>query len=819
MTERNYKKEYKDYHSKPENMADRVKRNLWNRRLKDKVPAGKEIDHKNALASGGSNDKSNIRYRSISENRADKSMLKSAFLFGVGGEGVGAYAKNNIPHAMGNSLSDRIANKVLGRQVYVNGVNVELQNKKKNIAQQKTAAYGATLGALGADEGVENKVKGAVAGTAAGWVATPPALMLAAKMLKNSDGKINGKIIKDMTTKEFAKNLIKFPKQAINAIGKKRFLLATVGTPYALGGISSFTAGKYYGRNNSHTNKGENDMQKIAVGGMIGGLIGADEGVENKLKGAAAGTLSAWPAKPLILGSHFHVLRNTPSTELFDVAQKGGGVASKTIKQMTNKELLKTLFSKDSHKAISAIGMKRYLAGAAVGTGVETAAGYAAGKYFGRDKIPTPDIIKRNATKENIPTMFHGLAGLKKYQEKKASIEYRGEHFDGYNKPKQAPAGDDHKMVVLAKKGDDVKLIRFGKRGYEHNYSKDAKQNYLTRSAGIRDKSGNLTKDDKLSANYWARKTLWPKNQKADGTSTVSKDRDMGKNAHYEFSYTDRQAVHRYRGMSKLAMGSINRKSWEHLLEQAQEGDIFSHNTDLAHYAKEEGAKKGVSGLAISGGIKKLTGSPEHHTAMVGIDPKTGKKAIYHLHETAGKGLSMVDPEKYINDFGKHTDLTLIRPNMSDAEKKKAMDFVQKRLGDDYAYHDIPAHAAKQVANKVGLGGVVDKAHSVIMGGVKKCDDATGVCSTLPAKAYSKVDPNFVEKHLGMKSGDSRLIAPKDYAEAVKKGLMTQVGKYEFSDRDLSPTKAVVGAVTKDAKDAIKGVGSRVFKVVSKLRK
>jgi hypothetical protein len=362
--------------------------------------------------------------------------------------------------------------------------------------------------------------------------------MLATKMLKNSDGVINGKVIKDMTTREFAKNLVKYPKQAVNAIGKKRFLLATVGAPYALGGISSFAAGKYYGRNNSHTNKGENDMQKIAVGGMIGGIVAADEGVENKLKGAAAGTLSAWPAKPLILGSHFQVLKNTRSPELFDVAQKGGGVASKTIKQMTNKELFKTIVGKDSARAIQAIGMKRYLAGAAVGTGVEVGAGYAAGKYFGRDKIPTPDIIKRNATKENIPSMFHGLVGLKKDQEKKASIEYRGEHFDGYNKPKQAPAGDDHKMVVLAKKGDDVKLIRFGKRGYEHNYSKDAKQNYLTRSAGIRDKSGNLTKDDKLSANYWARKTLWPKNQEADGKSSISEKKA---------SFEDYQALNKYR--------------------------------------------------------------------------------------------------------------------------------------------------------------------------------------------------------------------------------------------------------------------------------
>ena len=88
-------------------------------------------------------------------------------------------------------------------------------------------------------------------------------------------------------------------------------------------------------------------------------------------------------------------------------------------------------------------------------------------------------------------------------------IEYRGETFSGYNKPKTNTSSSKHKKVVLAKKGDDVKLIRFGHKDYGHNYSKEARDSYLARSAGIKDKSGRLTKDNKFSANYWARKTLW----------------------------------------------------------------------------------------------------------------------------------------------------------------------------------------------------------------------------------------------------------------------------------------------------------------------
>ncbi|MDX8431430.1 MAG: hypothetical protein SNF33_06495 [Candidatus Algichlamydia australiensis] len=77
------------------------------------------------------------------------------------------------------------------------------------------------------------------------------------------------------------------------------------------------------------------------------------------------------------------------------------------------------------------------------------------------------------------------------------------------------------KMMVLAAKTVNgerrVKLIHFGAVGYGHNYSKEAKKNYLSRSAGIRNKAGELTKNDPWSANHWARKILWPANKPATG--------------------------------------------------------------------------------------------------------------------------------------------------------------------------------------------------------------------------------------------------------------------------------------------------------------
>lgn len=98
------------------------------------------------------------------------------------------------------------------------------------------------------------------------------------------------------------------------------------------------------------------------------------------------------------------------------------------------------------------------------------------------------------------------------------SIEYHGKTFPGYNQPIKSDR-PEKKMMVLAKKGDEVRLIHFGQKGYKHNYSAEGKKDYLSRSAGIRDKSGNLTKDDKFSANYWARKVLWPKGKTGEGHS------------------------------------------------------------------------------------------------------------------------------------------------------------------------------------------------------------------------------------------------------------------------------------------------------------
>ena len=67
------------------------------------------------------------------------------------------------------------------------------------------------------------------------------------------------------------------------------------------------------------------------------------------------------------------------------------------------------------------------------------------------------------------------------------------------------------KMMVFVRnpKTGRLNTIHFGDTKYRQNYSKMAWEKYRKRSAGIRNKQGRLTKDNPLSANYWARKILW----------------------------------------------------------------------------------------------------------------------------------------------------------------------------------------------------------------------------------------------------------------------------------------------------------------------
>ena len=78
-------------------------------------------------------------------------------------------------------------------------------------------------------------------------------------------------------------------------------------------------------------------------------------------------------------------------------------------------------------------------------------------------------------------------------------------------KPYKSTAKNKKGMVYVMK-DNRKKLIHFGYKpmsDYTQHHDKKRRKNYLERSGGIRDEDGHLTKNDKNSANYWARRVLW----------------------------------------------------------------------------------------------------------------------------------------------------------------------------------------------------------------------------------------------------------------------------------------------------------------------
>ena len=73
---RDYKSEYANYHSRPEQKKNRAARNAARASLEKQGRVakgdGKDVDHKQPLSRGGSNKPSNLRVKSASSNRSYK---------------------------------------------------------------------------------------------------------------------------------------------------------------------------------------------------------------------------------------------------------------------------------------------------------------------------------------------------------------------------------------------------------------------------------------------------------------------------------------------------------------------------------------------------------------------------------------------------------------------------------------------------------------------------------------------------------------------------------------------------------------------------
>jgi hypothetical protein len=89
-------------------------------------------------------------------------------------------------------------------------------------------------------------------------------------------------------------------------------------------------------------------------------------------------------------------------------------------------------------------------------------------------------------------------------------ITYRGEQFDGYNKPKRTPSNPNKSHAVLAKEGETVRLIRFGQQGVSGSPRRTGESAAdKARRASFKARHAKNIAKGKLSAAWWSAKVKW----------------------------------------------------------------------------------------------------------------------------------------------------------------------------------------------------------------------------------------------------------------------------------------------------------------------
>jgi len=91
------------------------------------------------------------------------------------------------------------------------------------------------------------------------------------------------------------------------------------------------------------------------------------------------------------------------------------------------------------------------------------------------------------------------------------SVEYRGETFSGYNKPKRTPDHPKKSHAVLAKEGTKIKRISFGEQGAKTAGKPKAGESdkMKKKRASFKARHGKNIAKGKMSAAYWANKAKW----------------------------------------------------------------------------------------------------------------------------------------------------------------------------------------------------------------------------------------------------------------------------------------------------------------------
>lgn len=90
------------------------------------------------------------------------------------------------------------------------------------------------------------------------------------------------------------------------------------------------------------------------------------------------------------------------------------------------------------------------------------------------------------------------------------TIDYHGETFDDYNKPKRTPNHPTKSHAVLVREGDKVKLVRFGQQGTSGSPPREGESEAdKARRASFKARHAKNIAKGPTSPAYWADKVKW----------------------------------------------------------------------------------------------------------------------------------------------------------------------------------------------------------------------------------------------------------------------------------------------------------------------
>lgn len=193
-------------------------------------------------------------------------------------------------------------------------------------------------------------------------------------------------------------------------------------------------------------------------------------------------------------------------------------------------------------------------------------------------------------------------------------------------------------------------------------------------------------------------------------------------------------------GIEKVA-GRVDNRALMRFVKGLRYGDIINFNESIGD-AFESSIREGIDHSYLSATIKKVTGSPEHHTGMyAGIHPQTGEPMV--MHNAGGLQYSP------LRDYAHTSRFTAYRvPGVSDKDAAKALGktFAAWRSGKTiYPKTHLTAAAGPVIAQRLAkkypraggiLGGLINSATRLI---AKPCGPFSSICSTVPVEAYGQI--------------------------------------------------------------------------------